>query len=532
MEGVATIKNMEAAPVLNLMEVFAEQEFTIFGVTGSLSQLAGLCPKDLSGKTVSQEIINDFVVKVANEAGIEIDPQYEPLFTETLDRHGLERKFVVAAVVDDPQPTQRPEVHAVDRVDRVAAVKLTQAPDKQLLAHSEEAMRAAVSTQAERLKHVQRNAVEASVRQQPALREHDPVTVVSDALPAAKIIKPPVKPLSQIILPKATITEIHTTNPSKKTVPVLPIYETKAVSLKPELPQKTSLEVVIKPDVQVLDGYTKPAKASLDHSKPDVLSVGAEMDSAVSIDLELVEGWTIPQAEYVFEPLPMFINQEIIEDVHQEAQIDWEEELGKDPLELYQDFTDALFGFEETMATLYLNDEAQEIVGWHVETDEFGEVLSSPPIVSKVAERLNDLDTAQKELVAPILQDIVGAIHGIRVLEAKGVNPQAIEAVEAQLRDLCVILFDALGIDYEPEDIDKFMQVMLRPEFRPVKSTEHTEAIDLTRAGTHEAKRFIEITNDVTQSDRKHTTLLGMLAVLNASIIHAPYSSLVTYPRS
>lgn len=113
MEAAPAPPAFETAPEVELLEVFREREVTIFGVTGTLGDLAEFCPKDLQGESTAA--LNEFVVKAANEAGLEIDREYEPVFTKYIEQNKLERKVVFISnkpveQVNDRQAAPEPTV--------------------------------------------------------------------------------------------------------------------------------------------------------------------------------------------------------------------------------------------------------------------------------------------------------------------------------------------------------------------------------------------------------------------------------------
>ncbi len=111
----------ESAPQPDLLELFGEVEVTIFGMTGTFANLAGMCPLDPSDPRFTTEAKNEFVVKAANEAGLAIDRTYEPLFTQIIRQEGLERKFTTAV------PVRKVETKLVDELLKMPATVETPA---------------------------------------------------------------------------------------------------------------------------------------------------------------------------------------------------------------------------------------------------------------------------------------------------------------------------------------------------------------------------------------------------------------------
>src|SRR5215469_12821336 len=106
--GVGThaeqLEAMIAQP--DFLEVYADKELTVFGITGKLQDLAGMCPVNLSDPRVTLEAKNEFVIKVANESGMEIAPEHESYFSQVVEKHGQERKFTVA-IADQSHASER-----------------------------------------------------------------------------------------------------------------------------------------------------------------------------------------------------------------------------------------------------------------------------------------------------------------------------------------------------------------------------------------------------------------------------------------
>lgn len=165
------------------------------------------------------------------------------------------------------------------------------------------------------------------------------------------------------------------------------------------------------------------------------------------------------------------------------AGAEWAEVLNQEPAEIYNDFTEALRAFENIVL---LPEDGGEFLIDHPEA----EVQTVPEIVGAVANRLDTLELEEKKAVAQILKNIVEAIHGLQLLETQTAELETTEVAEAQLRELCLALFEAIGIEYREQDIEEFMGALLHKDFRPAETAEPTTGqVDLEYAGTREAKR-------------------------------------------
>lgn len=181
----------------------------------------------------------------------------------------------------------------------------------------------------------------------------------------------------------------------------------------------------------------------------------------------------------------------------------WETVLHEEPPELYNDFARALEIFIAT-ATQTESDAVD------------AESLPVPPIATTVSERLTELSTEEQAEVALAIQDVIGALHGLQVLEARNADPQAINAVEQQLEELCVTLFEQLKIDYTEQDIKDFVIMLRDPEFRPDRPT--TFGVDASDPGTHEAKYFARVVSMATDAESQLHTILGTMVLASLGL--------------
>jgi len=210
-------------------------------------------------------------------------------------------------------------------------------------------------------------------------------------------------------------------------------------------------------------------------------------------------------------------------------QITWEDELEAEPMELYDDFVGALHTLIET-ATIPDNDGtpadvadllvANELQDQAVEVRPMLEPV--PAITVVVAERLDGYTADEKAEVAPTLQAIMTTVQVVQALETGlATEPEVIQTVTAQLEEQIVVLFEQLGIEYEAEDVEQFMRVLLQPDFQPPQ-TEVTESeeVDLEQDGTHEAKQhFVQAVSDgIADAEHDAERLLGRLTLLHTPL--------------
>jgi len=144
-----------------------------------------------------------------------------------------------------------------------------------------------------------------------------------------------------------------------------------------------------------------------------------------------------------------------------------------------------------------------------------------------LSERLTALEPAEKLEAAAIVQSIAGTVHGLHLLESRGAPEEHIQQVEETLEELCVSLFEAVGITYTETDVEQFMHLLSRPEFRispacpETLAAEAAEPLDLTKVGTREAKHFAHLAFSRPDSGEITPHILGMLALWYALAVKA-----------
>ncbi|HSX07203.1 MAG TPA: hypothetical protein VLG92_05795 [Candidatus Saccharimonadia bacterium] len=202
-------------------------------------------------------------------------------------------------------------------------------------------------------------------------------------------------------------------------------------------------------------------------------------------------------------------------------QTTWGHAMEKEPLEFYDDFTEALRSLitpsEETLVTLHETTDVEEPV---VLIDTIQE-LQPPAIAKTMAERLVELDIEAKEIIAPELKEIVEAVQAVDLLITAEAKPEAIETAQAELEELVIALFEQLGIAYKSEDVAYFVTILLHPGFHLLQ-TEKPVVVDLEHEGTREAKLgFTQSVSDgLSDVEEAVERLLGKLGVFSAH--HTP----------
>ncbi len=205
----------------------------------------------------------------------------------------------------------------------------------------------------------------------------------------------------------------------------------------------------------------------------------------------------------------------------------WTNELDKESLQIYKDFTEALrdlvtlpdkYPMPELEGELTIVDEDDLISN----NEEIQESDAAHDIPITVVERLANLESEAQEMAAVIVADIFQTVHTIEMLNsAETIEVQTVERMQAKLEELVITLFDQIDIEYKPEDIEWFVALLLRPDFQ-LPQFEGTDqiAVDLEHDGTREAKIYLFSKTVGFVADVEHNLerLLGMLVLFRATV--------------
>ena len=409
---------------LDLLEVFADREVTMFGVQGTFRDLAEMCPVDLNDPRITLDAKNAFVVKVANEARLEIEPEYEAVFTHAISVQGVEQKFTVAA----------PRTRAVP--EQAATVSL-ESQLKPVNAELAADYRVAIP-----IPHV---VTERSQPLAPNIEE----TIVSDEQPATEVVKPQhVDPLlmvsdapvhikfygresNQVTLDADTVVSLEEIKPS-------PFLEITHAEEPPS--DVMAAEIILAVPVAVSESRLNGNVGILrSDTASDVLSIENTVTDQVR------SSRTIPMPDYdqTLESLVQLVPHEAITgDVHESQ-------------------AEALPLVEQT---------------------------ESSSVVEAVLERLANVPSEQQPVVKDALQEVVKVIQALHehILDPDIADVLTLDTT--LLREACVRLFVALEMELEDGTLELFIQALLPHELQQIDSAPSPFAVQLERQGTREAK--------------------------------------------
>lgn len=170
-----------------------------------------------------------------------------------------------------------------------------------------------------------------------------------------------------------------------------------------------------------------------------------------------------------------------------DIQREWTLEIAeKEPDEVFESFTQALVDLIHIDAKVPLAEPSPQLQLAETLESEADNEEPLPVIVHQVAQKLSDLEPAERELVAPIVKTVAEAAQEIRLLQTTEASAAEIEVATERLVQLTEELFEALGIEYDEDAVAQFVAVMLRASFMPAPKT--MTVLDLEKLGTHEVK--------------------------------------------
>lgn len=426
--------NYEIAPEIDLFEAYADQEVTIFGISGTFKDLAGMCPVDLNSPGVSVESKNEFVVKAANEAGLEIEPKHEQLFNQIIEQHCIERKFTIATVeinsarkddnadtqsVSEPEPVREDKIYSLQQgIRQTEAIHSDVRSEKQQLeAHDNIAAELQVLARLHEQTSTESQATEKEDAQINEARYEE-----EDAPTQHKVIT---KSSPNVIIADTSI-------------PAVPSV------LQTNRPKHDALRVKKEPVRR--QGISKLEEAA---QKPDARIQRPIETQAIPSDEPQVDEW---QGEITDVPLVNDVTSSALTDSS-----DIEQLLHN----LYEeDFELKLYDISLADDLLWPNSEAEpaDLKPLELIAQSMPElptpIKQANEAISTLAEMIEDTEDPKSEKILMIIEDIIALPENLK--KSVDAKPQEIEQ---KLENLFTLLFEEAGIEYNPELIQAFVKL-------------------------------------------------------------------------
>jgi hypothetical protein len=522
----------------SLLAEFGNQEFTLFGVTATGRDLSDMCPVPPEQRSLAAQ--NRFMAKLLTSAGIEIPERYAELKSEFQNEDWLAQHRAAKQ-----QEESAREADATKQAEQTTQQQKEQekATDER---HDRETQATEPTAAVEQLK--------------PATVEAEslaPLPVIADSVRDIVIEKPaemlagndgaaigmvaplePLPPVRSVETEQAIrVRDLYAEEPhalapmtQERVImdSVLTDYEdteTPAETVDAASAEFITGEEVLLPDpsLSVEDGLGIERPFAFVESEPVPVGAeaGAETGGAVPsfaaelFDEERKRSAALAVAEIEVDP-EVAARQRFVD------QHEWTLEVANTEPELvFEDFTDSLFELVALNETDPASADHEDIMSNEADTDMLTLTPTQaeaqpelvPPICKEVAEKLVSLAPAEKEAVSPVVKSVAEAVQEVRLLETSKASAAEVTVATERLKDLVIELFDAIGIEYDDEKVEQFVQSLLRPEFMPAPT--QAQELDLENMGTHEIKRhFPQLVTTLTDFFAGHPLqALGMFAL-------------------
>ncbi len=468
----------------DILLAYANRELTIFGITGTLKDLADMCPVDLNDPRITQEAKNEFAIKALNESGQTIEPEHEELFTKVIEKNSLERKFIVDPVIKNP---------SVKKDEPSPVNKFYQSRETKQLSIAPKTLTNSIPNKAD---------LSASVRvQSPNYAQEDLAAVVPKTIHNRDIVQ---------VIQKLTQADLDKQSENKEIADL----GNKPSTLDQEVSRMSTL-------TEYLTTITQTEYLDIVDLAIDPLSIGGndpdiEINSIISNansenQIIFADSPLIYQQQYPTEPISEAV---VSEEQLQDVEISWQTELSKEAEEQYLDFTVALQNLVELMLDhpVLIEDKTATAQLYNSENQE----TILPDLVIVLAERLSKKEINDREVVTPILKNIISQLNNIQLLKAQEIQSEIVLEVEAKLKELVFVLFESLGIDCNEQQVEQFIRLMLSSKFQPPQTVSDQEKIDLEKIGTHEVKLRLgiaKLSSSLIGAEDRLLQALGMLAL-------------------
>ena len=187
-----------------------------------------------------------------------------------------------------------------------------------------------------------------------------------------------------------------------------------------------------------------------------------------------------------------------------------EQELADEYIVLAEDFTTLLVG-GILVPDIYIAESATF-------APEAVEAQALPPIVVYIVENLRDAAPEMWHIVAPMLIEITAIVQVLRNFDVGNADPLVIAEATVRLEELCVLLFETTGVDYDPSEVAQFMQLLLPLELMIHDDPNKLREPDLCKEGTREGKRFDGMMARLILAENGVMQSIGMLVLFRIGL--------------
>jgi hypothetical protein len=278
-----------------------------------------------------------------------------------------------------------------------------------------------------------------------------------------------------------------------------PARQEAAISVVVALPEQLTATAT-QSSVEALERLAVPELAFVPYVAPEAGEVSAAIEESREVGDHSTT--TVGTETEVFEPAPIAASEvsEIFVVAAPEADKPSAEQSS--PTVTFERFTEAL--------SLFVNEASMQLVDGPAELSSEHSPLEPrvAAVATEVASKLVDLTVEQKEAALPIVQGVAESLRMVKQLQNNAATPKEIAVAVEEMRGRVVRLFEAIGVDYDDQKIEYFIQAMLASDFVISNQTSLTPE-ELARMGTHEVKltnQFALLLSHATIPDDTHAS--------------------------
>lgn len=485
----------------DLLVEMGDKEVCIFGVTGSLNDLARMCPVDLSASGASLDAKNDFVVKAINESGGEVPSRYEAIFEETTGRLAIEKKFTVIKSDDNfdtqvltskddnrvVEPIIKPDQETEYLKPKPASSVLVNdtPPRKSSSQHALYPTNLPPELSARNITNLdlEVHKITNVVKNEAVHDTTDiliPVEVVSDSY----IQESPRSEDMTIIEPvnlSATfrIDQPFTKNPNLDTENTNAVEEPVNIYIEPD-----HINIICGPEVAEVAVDCGDFTLEDVNTVPDTPGHSNDMSDIASADATYHD---------TFDP---------------EAREHLAEQSDQIRAVVYTEFIDFLYNFTQNEHT------QTHIFDEKIATSTFTETTEPPNPLIELTDRLVMIDLDKKPEAEEIVLEIVAISKVLNEINSAGIQDLETEKATSRLVELCYSLFDLIELEATEEKVNQLIVALLDKSLSDHQMWEKLAIYE--ESGTRESvlvKQFYFPSDS--QPDQKTLFWLGSLAIFN-----------------
>jgi hypothetical protein len=465
------------------LDIYGNTEVTIYGITGTLSELAALCTADDSTRT--EEANNRFVIAAMNEAGAEILPEHESYFLEEIERKGLEPKIQIR----EEQPLEASKlsrekealinvsaiknevssVHVIP-IERIEDANVERNLYKKADASFMEQEAAPVIPPAPEVSLEVRNQL-SSLFDESASKSHK--SLVSDR-PTSPEYRRHTKNSADIEAPKTEALRDglldfqHADLLYEENSAILSAPEIEVVNFQEAAGEQHVLPRTTAPDVAERIIYPSHDECEVELSEEKITVKNRVGVVGIEEEIEMPPLQTVDAGDRVDTEDKKVLPDELVND--QEVLVTVPDTLTV----LLESLHREEISEHENMA---MQEEKQAAYA-----TEFIEAF-----VVQVYALPEDQHSSPEQQPAIILENIIETAFLVQQLQETEAEPQEIEQVKEELTELCKQLFESMGIEADEKTIALFVEKILISDLSRITQKKLTPR-ELARLGTREYK--------------------------------------------